>query len=224
MASLDINEFYEELTVFFRNQNIISVADRGVTTQTDEFNGDTVEVDFQINRSNVKNVRSVTVGGAAQAFGTDYLVNYNDGNNKTTVTFTSAPASGTDNVDIQYDYGDDDKIYPDFPKDELTLSDFPRIGFGDVSERSVPGQVGAGTNLTENVISIVVYDIKKANIRTMKKALKDAILSNEISFFYVTELRYLGSGPLFPSPFAFGKNKVNQQNVDFIIPHEFEEA
>ncbi len=223
MASLDLNEFFEEMTVFLRNQNIFTVSERGVTTVTDEFDGDAAETDFQINRTNVKNVRTVTVGGAGQSFGTDYLVNYNDANDKTTITFSSAPGSGTDNVDIQYDYGTD-TIFPDFPKPDLTLSDFPRIGFGDISERSQPGQAGAGTNLTENVISIIVYEINKRNLRSRRKSLKDAILSNELNFFYVTEIRYLGSGPVLKSPFEFGRDKVNQQNVDFIIPHEFEEA
>ena len=86
MASLDLNEFTEEMTVFLRNQNIFSVSERGVTTQTDEFDGDTIEVDFQIDRINVKNVRSVSVGGTLQSFGTDYLVDYADDNGKTTIT------------------------------------------------------------------------------------------------------------------------------------------
>ena len=223
MATLDLNEFFEEMTVFFRNQNIFTIAERGVTTNTDEFNGDTSTVDFQIDRTNVKNVRSVTVDAAAQTFGTDYLVNYNDGNGKTTITFTSAPGTGTDNVDIQYDYGDD-TIYSDYPKENLRLDDFPRIGWDIISQSSKRGAVGSGTDLTETVISVIVYEKTKRNMRSRIKSLKDSILSNQLNFFYITEIDYLGLGPAFPSPFEKGKNKVIQQNVDFIIPHEFEEA
>ena len=223
MSSLDLNAFFDEMTVFFRNQNIFTIAERDVTTITDEFNGNASDTVFTITRINVKNIRAVTVDGSPVAYGTDYLFNLGDGSTNATVTFTVAPGSGTDNVDIQYDYGED-KIFPDYPKNDLTLNDFPRIGWDIISQTGKPGEVGSGTDLTETVITVIVYEITKRNLRSRIKSLKDSILSNQLSFFYVTEIRYLGLGPAFPSPYEIGKNKVIQQNVDFIIPHEFEEA
>ena len=224
VTTLDLNEFVEEFTVFLRNQNVFSVAERGATTQTDEFNGDAAEVDFQINRTNVKNVRSVTVDAASQTFGTNYLVNYNDSNDKTTITFTSAPASGTDNVDIQYDYVDDDIVKPDFDMTDIKLGDFPLMSWDFISESSREGQIGGGKNIVDRGISVTVYETSKRSLRTRLKSIKDAVLSNQKSFFYIKYLTYIGMGPQLLPPFEKTKNKIFQRNLDFLNPIEEESA
>ena len=223
MSSLDLNEFTEEFTVFLRNANIFSVIERSVTTVTDEFDGNNSDVDFQINRTNVKNVRSVTVGGSLQSFGTDYLVDYSDGNGKTTITFSTAPPNGTDNVDITYDSGFD-KIYPDFPRSDLKLSSFPRIGWDIISEESREGHLGGGSNIVDRGVSITVLEVSKEALRTRLKSVKDALLSNQKSFFYIKYITYIGMGPLLLPPFEKTKNKIFQRNTDFLIPLEFEDA
>ena len=102
-SNLDMKK---EFLVFLRNQDILSTSTRGVTTSTELHSGDNSTVTFNFTNQGVKNVRSVTVGGVGQTNYVDYDIDYFTG----TITFTTAPISGTDNISISLDYGSD-KIF-----------------------------------------------------------------------------------------------------------------
>ena len=118
---MNIQNIKQEQVVFLRNQNILSTTVRGVTTAsaTGTLSG---TVTITIARTNVKNIRSVTVASVAKYLGTDYTVDY-DHASGCVITFGS---NQTGAYAVSHDYGSD-KIYPDFPRDDLTIDSYPRI-------------------------------------------------------------------------------------------------
>lgn len=75
----------------------------GITdSQVVQFSGDgsTTTFDIPFPYQPIREVNSVTVGGSAQTVAVDYAVDYFDGK----LHFETAPASGTDNVDIDLTY------------------------------------------------------------------------------------------------------------------------
>ena len=216
-TTIDPYKMKEELVVFLRNQDIFTITQRGVATTTEEFNGNTILVDFTVSNSNMKNVRSVTVGGVAQTLGTDYTVDYSS----YTITFTTAPGSGTNNVDIQYDYGTD-KIFGDLPKNTLKISNFPRIGVDLIGMDTAELGIGGSSNVTNVTFSIYVYEAKTEDLDNYMKDIRTAIIANKKSFYYSPFTTPITLGPLLN--FIDGNNKIYQRNVDVISLLNVEEA
>ena len=208
MATLDITNIKDEILVWLRNSDIFSIGTRGVTTVTEEFNGDNVEVNFTLAQAGAKNVRTVTVGGVAVAFGSGYTVAYGT---STVVTFATAPAGGTDNVDITYDYGTTgDNIYPDFPRDDITISSFPRIGF-DIMFITTE-DAGFGNNSVSDIdIDIITYDDKISDVEDYIDAIRSQLITDRDGFYYLKRMIPVGTGPVIKS--AMKGNKVFQKNL-----------
>jgi hypothetical protein len=173
----------QELVVFLRNQNVFSTTERSVTTVTEEFNGNGVLKTFTVSKLNIKNVRSVTVGGVAKVFGTEYTVNYTTA----TITFTDAPASGTNNVDITFDYGTD-AIFPEQARVDLQLVSYPRISVSTTAINIEDGATDGNINYTEYLFSFYIYAEGSSAVRGYFKKIKEAILLNKKNFYY---LRYI---------------------------------
>lgn len=210
MTVLDQFEILEEVVVTLRNSDILSTAERGVTTTTEDFSGDGNQTDFIVSEATIKNVRSVLIGAASQTYGTDYSVDYST----KTISFTSAPGAGADNVHIQYDYGAD-RIHPSYPKQSLSLSSFPRIHVEFINITSTDGGFGNCNRNTYN-LSVVVYDTKKKSIRNKIKAIRTVLINNITEFYYLKTVKPILIGPLLPSNgFDKFKDKIFQQNIDF---------
>lgn len=213
---LQVQEVKEELAVFLRNSDIFSVATRGVTTTTEEFNGDAAETEFTLTNTPVRNIRSVTVDAAAQTFGTDYTVDYSTAK----VTFTSAPGSGTNNVDIQYDYGSTDKIWNDFPRDDLAITSYPRISIDVTSTRTSEFGIGATANITELLVTIYVFADGNVATNTYIDTLREKILDAKKSFYYIEFLTPQSVGPLLDVPDR--ARKIMMQTLECLAPYNVE--
>jgi hypothetical protein len=188
---------------------------RGVTNATETHDGDGSTRTFNFTNSGVKNVRSVTVGGSGQTNYTDYDVNYYDG----TITFTSAPASGTDNISIDLDYGGD-KIYDDWPRDDLTLSSFPRISFDIISKASTEQALKGELTVSRLVLSVTVFADTKKQIEDAIDSIRSAVLNNKTGFNYFDYLTADNEGPLVEN--GMSRNKILQKNIDFVAPVQIE--
>ena len=205
-----------------RNADLISISVRGVTTTTEEFDGDNSTTDFVLTGTGsgdggIKNIRSVTVGGVSQTYGIDWDMS----DDFQTVTFTSAPATGTDNVDIQYDYSaTSDRIYPDFPKDSISIDKYPRIGFDVISETTEQQSLQGASYKTNVVITFVAYGIGANTTEDLADSLRSFLLTNQLNWFYLNFLRPTGMGPLLGVPET--NNKIFQRSMDFRAPFEFE--
>ena len=208
MAYLDIEAIREELSVFLKNQDVISTTIRGVTTVTEEFNGTGSQLDFVLTNTAVRNVRSVTVGGATKDLKDDYTVDYE----AATVTFTQAPAAGTNNVDIQYDYGSTDSIFTNFPKNTLQLGSFPRIGVDLISSPTKAAGFG-NVHETTIVFSVRIQARRSIDIANYGKVVRQYIIANRTNFKYLNVIMPQSIGAVIPGENKHGK--ILQQNFDF---------
>ena len=74
--------------------------------KVETFSGDAVETDFTLANQAIplNDYIAVTVGGTPQTLGTDYdVIDDPDDDSKSIISFSSAPASGTDNISVTYD-------------------------------------------------------------------------------------------------------------------------
>jgi hypothetical protein len=191
MGLSNVYKFLEELTVFLRNQDIFSISLRGVTTASDLFSGTGSVLTFTLTRKNVKNVRFVKVNSVTLRNGIDYLINYKDDDPSAypTVTFTIAPPAGSNNVEVNYDYGNSDRIYPDMPRVELTLENYPRIGFDIVSAPTSPLGIGGTSWVSDYMIACYVWYPERGagegtqGVNTTLTAIRQKIQQNAKNFY-----------------------------------------
>lgn len=211
MTVLDIGAIKEELVVFLRNQDILSISERGVTTKEDT--GTFVaQITHLINKPNVKNIRSISVGANELTFGTDYTVDYyydDSGTIKCKITFNTAQTGG---YSINYDYGTD-KIWPDFPRDDLSISSYPRIGVDIISITTAPFGVGGNTDISNILFSVRVYGDPTSNLNTYMTSIRTAFLTERKNFYNLGFIKPVGVGPLIED----GKRQqILSQNIDFM--------
>lgn len=197
----------EEIVIFLRNQDIISISDRGVTTQTDTgtYAADVTDT-LDTSPTLVKNVRSIIVGGTTLTFGTDYSVNYETG----VITYTGAQTGA---YTISYDTGSTDRIFPDYPQPSTKLSKFPRIAVEIISAVTSQADVGATMTLHEYNFEVVCYSANSEELEDMVSAVTNKLIAYNKSFYYSSFVRPAGLGPILNSP---GKgDKILQRNLDF---------
>lgn len=211
MAIKTQTQIKTEILNFIRNSDVFSIATRGVTTTTETFSGTGAQVAFSLTNTTMKNVRAVSISSVAQEYGTDYTISFTPG----VVTFVTAPASGTNNISITYDYGTNDKIFPDFPQPYLKLSDFPRIGMDIISHAVKELGLGGGSNYSNIIFSISVYDEKTKNVEGYIDTLRSLFMANKKSFYTFRFITPTAVGPMIASP--FGEQKIFQRNLDLSI-------
>ena len=214
MAKTNLWSIKQELCVFLRNQDILSTSIRGVTTQQDTGTfSDNSSHTLATSPTQVKNVRNVEVASADLNFGSDYTVDYSTG----VISFTP---NVTGDYVIDYDTGTTDRIFPDFPQADLKLNAFPRIGFDIISGKTEENSLGAQSNMSRYLISIVSYDKDQDNVEQIISNIRTAIQDNKKNFYYSPFITPVSLGPLLPS--EFGNNKVFQRNQDCEILFVYE--
>ncbi|MHA1481846.1 MAG: hypothetical protein ACTSQA_00225 [Candidatus Heimdallarchaeaceae archaeon] len=210
---VSLMQIKQELVVALRNESLISISDRGVTTETDTgtFSA-TSSYTLSTSPTLVKNVRSVVVSASPLSFGTDYTVNYTTG----VISFTSAQ---TGDYTIIYDYGSKDRIFPDFPQPHLKLSDFPRIAVDIINSSS--NEIGIGADITESdyTVSIICYATEQTVVEDLVSGVKDFLMANKKNLFYSPFITPTITGPLLVT--EFGNNKLLQRNIDADVRFEF---
>ena len=167
---IDIAEAEEELSVFIKNNDIMTITTRGVATvtATGTFASDS---SFVIANSNVRNIRSVTVGGSPLTFGTDYTVDYHflDTTYKCKITFTAAQTGA---YSIPYDHGTSDKIYTDWPQDTLSISSYPRIVIEITNAPHKESSLDGAHTETEFLITASVFGKGKTEVNDYIKTIR----------------------------------------------------
>jgi len=206
---INLNDIKQELVVFIRNSDVISISDRGVATATAEVigTGDAGEVDFALAEATAKNVRGVTVDSVAQTFGTDYTVDYST----YTVTFTTAPGN-TFAVKATYDYGSGDSIYPDFPRTDLSITSYPRIAVAFTSMATSEMGIGGAANINDILLSVYIYANGMYNVDGYIQTTREAFLNNKKAFYYLKFVTPITQSPLINEP-ARG-NKIYTRSID----------
>ena len=170
---IDEKKVKQEFLVFLRNSDIIPIATRGVATTTQTTVLSTTLI-HTITTAAVRNIRSISVAATGKSIGTDYTVEY--GTSSTAPTIITFGTTQTGTLSTQFDHGSKDKIYDDFPRPDLSLSSFPRIGFDIFSIDTEPGGFG-NVNVSDLRISVVVYADKKGTVLDYVNAIRAAVIA-----------------------------------------------
>jgi len=205
---MDIQKIKQEQIVFLRNQDIFSTTIRGVTTAnaTGTLSGTKV---ITISRTNVKNVRSIIVASVSKSLGTDYTVNYNHATG-CVITFGS---NQTGDYVVSHDYGSD-KIYPDFPRDDLTINSYPRIATDILNVSTEAFGIGGEKFISNVAFTIVIYDDNSDDLDGYIQTIKDLYVTNAKNFYYLSFIKPTMIGPTINS--FNKKDEIMQKNIDFL--------
>ena len=205
---MNIQSIKQEQVVFLRNQNILSTTVRGVTTAsaTGTLSGTAT---ITIARTNVKNIRSVTVASVAKYLGTDYTVDYNHASG-CVITFGS---NQTGAYVVSHDYGTD-KIYPDFPRDDLTIDSYPRIAIDILNVSTDAFGIGGSQFISNISFTVVAYADDSDELDGYIQAIKTAYMSNPKSFYYLKFIKPTSIGPTINSPDK--RDEIMQKNIDLL--------
>ncbi len=193
---VDINEMEKEIAVFIKNNDIFSTTTRGVTTTTSvgSWSGDTSQL---INRTNIRNIRSITVGGSPIAFGSVYTVDYDYDDSGTIKTKVTMSAQTGDYI-ITYDYGSD-KIYTEWPRDEINISSYPRLAVQLLTASSNEDAMDGLHTRTDFIFSITILDDSKKDIYDYIKTLREKILGNKTGFYYIPYVTVFNGANVTPA-------------------------
>ncbi len=210
---LDIKLIRYEFLNLLRQSDIISVSERGLATITDSFTATGGSEVYTLTNSNTKDVKEVKVNSNTISFGSDYVFNYNAPNNIDAVSVLLILNAG-DIVEITYDYGNGDSIYPDFGKAIVTLNKYPRMGFGFID---APTEVLAvnGVYTTSFRIQIDIWDKNKNNLDNRISQLRTLIKNNTTSLYYSNVLRIVGQRDTDYTDES-GKTKIYKCSLDIM--------
>lgn len=196
---IDDKKILKEMTNWLRNSDLFTTTLRGVTTTTatGTFAGET---SLLINRTNIKNIRSVVVASVTLTYGThwDFDLNYNDsGTIKTRITFASAQTGA---YVITYDYGNGDSIYDDYPRVDLTLGSYPRASVDVTSTATALGELGGAMTLNDLLITFYIFDDNKSDVRSYVSSLRQKLLEAQRGFYNFRYITPVASSPIIPQP------------------------
>jgi len=212
MAMKPVEKVVEEFCVFLRNQDVMTIAQRGVTTQTDAFVATAGQTVFTLTKNKVRNIRSVTVNSAAKNAYFDFTPAYNEVGS--TITFPVGLIV-LDAVSVQYDYssGQAEKIWPDFEAVKYLPADAPRIGFVVAEQVFMPAGIGAVNYLTNSLFIIKAYDLGTLQVDQWISTIKSKLKTAQTSFYHfkIGILRREGQGLPMPA-LAY---KVFEKSLDY---------
>jgi hypothetical protein len=205
---MNIPKIKQEQVVFLRNNDVFSTTVRGVTTA--EATGTLAGTDtITIESTPVKNIRSIVVDAVTKNLGVDYTVVYpKKGAVNCIITFTS---NQTGDYTVSYDYGDD-KIFPDFPRNDLTIDSYPRMAVDVINAPIVPLGIGGSQFISNVSITIVLYSNNSDDLDDWVNTIKDLYVSNANSFYYLGFTKPTLIGPTINSPDK--KDEIMQKNID----------
>ena len=130
---------------------------------TETFDGDGAETSFYISNPKLLCINEVSISSVVQTKYVDYDIDLV----KNRIIFKTAPASGTDNVSINYDYGKNSWIYQKDSQREnkLKKSDYPRIA---VTMISSSGEImGIGDTSTWDTILFQIDIVTKSDVQAL---------------------------------------------------------
>lgn len=139
MSTLDLQQVRDELCNFLRQGDVLSTSVRGVSRVTSSYSvgvgGESAHT-FTGNIP-VRDFKVLTVDAIPKYFLRDYTMNWNTG-----VLTWNTPLTNGQVVVYQLDFGSGDKIFPDYPREDLTLTSFPRVGIEITSVSTSPLEIG----------------------------------------------------------------------------------
>lgn len=220
MSTFNINNIKEEIVHALRNGNILTTTVRGVTTYTENVVATAGQTTIILSKAGARNIRSLTINSTPKNYMRDFTVNWSTN----TITLLSA-LSLSDAVAIQYDYGSSDKIYPDYPRDDLTLNSFPRVAVEWTSTDTQSLGLGGLNHISSVLLTVYAWipvnkDTAVANgyggtndMGTLLYNIRNVLRTNAKSFVNFPYIEPKSISPIIKSE----NNKLIQQSQDFNI-------
>lgn len=162
-----------------------------ITETTTSFDGDGSTEYFTLSPTNLAYVKSITVGGTMLKFGSEWDIEWRD-SNKGKVHIVTAPGIGTDNVVVVWGNtsGNSNFIWGDFPKENLGVHTYPRIGF-KLTARAEDGGLGGDQHVLRNdiLVQIKIVDVDTFDIDYIAAETADWIKKNAKNFYYFNYIK-----------------------------------
>lgn len=213
MSVVNTNNILKELVNSLRSSDVLTITERGVITKTDTFSAAGGPETFNLTVTNCKNVRSVTHEGDTLSFGTDYILNYNATNNIGSVSVLKT-LTEDDEIKVTYDYGNGDRIYPDWARPDITISSVPRINFNFVTKETSLIAVG-GVESFNPRMQFDIFDTNVYDIQEKETKLRQWVKDNHQDLYYSNILRSVGGLP-YEVVREEGKNKIFKLSIDIL--------
>lgn len=213
----------EDIVVFLRNSDILSIAERGVTTKTDTFTATAGQTIFTMTSNIVRNIRTVTVQGNAKKVYAEYTPNYLTASS--TVTLLTGATVG-DTVAITYDYSAHSEttkfegIFPDYPEIVYLADSCPRIGFDIEGNKTEIIGIGNPNYLTDSIATIKIYSKNQKALDGYIYTLRNAIKTNQKGFYYFPIVYASTTSPIMTVEHL--NKKVFMKSVDLIMKLNYE--
>lgn len=215
MSYINQRDIVLEYINFLRNSDILSPADRGVSTLTEEFTSTKTGIEtFKLTKTDCKNVRKVEYNSKTLTYLLDYSIDLDSAE----VSLNSVVADKL--VKITYDHGPD-RIHIDYPRQDLSLNSYPRIGFGVYGFNTI--YAGFGNVLKSNWrFDIRVYTPNKQQADELIDIIRtkniDAYVSlNCANRIYPGAVRDLGVYDTDK-----GRNKIYVKGIDIMAINNYE--
>lgn len=225
MATANMNNIKTEFLVFLRNSDVFTTTQRGVTTISETITATAGQLSWNVNKTTVRNIRKVRIGGTPKAVYTDYTPVYTSGASST-ITLTSA-LTGGEAISTQYDYssGTAEKIWSDYPIVAYLVNDVPRIGFDFLGHRTKLIGIGDTNWISDAIVTVKVYDKNLKNIDSYLTSLRSVIKTAQKSFYHFPLVYITNTGPpLLHDIHADAKlaGKVFEKSMDIMLRFSFE--
>lgn len=217
---MSANSLKTELVYLLRNSDVMTTTERNVTTQTDEETLDN-DTTYTINRTNVKNIRSITIGTTSLSYGDDYTINLDKVSGTTIVCEIKFNTAQSGEMTLIYDYGSD-KIFTDMPRKDLTISSYPRISIEEISKNTDALSVGGKDFISNRLFTIVVFSENQEYIESKLDTIEQLIMTNAKKLYYSYFIRPTGKGPIIKN--NHGNQTIIQKNVDLTSYYEVQNA
>lgn len=173
----------------------------------------------------VRDFYSLTVDAVAKYYLRDYTINWTTG-----VLTWITPLTNGQAVAYSIDWGTGDKVYPDLPRDDLTLTSYPRVGIELTSISTEPLGLGGNNHISDILITVYIYvPVNKdtnvaggygglADLEESMRLLRNAVRNFAKSFYTFSWITPAGTGPLIRGI----NNKIMSQSQDFNIKFNVE--
>ena len=223
--TLNMENMKTEMVVFLRNSDILSTAQRGVTTTSNTFVSTASQTLYTLPSNVVRNIRTVVSDGSFQFAYEHYTPDYKAAG--TTLTFLTG-RSENDSVVITYDHsaGTKEKVFPDYPQIEYLVDDVPRVGMGLIGPKTRIISIGSPNYFTDCIFRIKVYDKNLKNMDNYITTIRSAVKAAQLDFFHFQILTPTNVGPELLHDISSGTKltgKVFEKSVDLTGRFSYEE-
>ena len=222
MGYISLVDVKHEMLNFIRNSDVLSTTERGVTTTSEDFTASGGAEDFTLTQTTTRNVRSVTDNTVSLTFGTDYTFTWDTTTGYITEIKVTKTLIAGHTIAVSHDYKvtSGSAIYPDYPRQDLTLASYPRIGFDILNYSKSTGGFG-NVNTSELEFLLKILSSKTKSNDTYLDTLNQKVIAGQNSFYYLNHIKPTSITANIPVSMR-GNNKIFEVSMRILSKYNFE--